>query len=196
MKYVFIVAVLALSLLGCKERRKSISKQASNISHAAKTNEEIVDKSCTNCDSIYNVFPQDSISFEELYSYPNGLRENEVYKDIDDYFRCLRICYDYSKLMAIVNLGCLIKYDVDGPFYVQDNIKQYLKNNKDTASKLYMDLPCDKFTKHVEFLYAGVENTKFTDELCSWLSSIILKDECKKEVVTEYCLRDFSKYEH
>ncbi len=145
---------------------------------------------CVYCDSIYNAFPKDSIEFERLYGYPEGLRQVDAYMDVDTYFKCLDSCYDYQKILKMVELEAEIKFDADGPAYVQYNTTDYLMRNPQVAEQIYNEITCAFFEKHIQFSFEMISRyDSFYPKLCDFLQKLKVEDECKQSVLYDYCVR-------
>lgn len=142
--FIILFICCLLSFVSCVEKVRSSSIEHLQVSNVFGGNEDTSNTNatelCNKCDSIYSIMPADSFAFEKLYGYPLGTRQHEVKGDFEDYFICLDICYNYDQLVSIVKLGSAIKYDADGPAFLQHQITKYLKENKGKALVLYNEI--------------------------------------------------------
>lgn len=190
----FLFIFMLMTNLGCNDHQgHSSSSNQLHESDGFDLKEDSLHHSsaveqCKKCDSIYQAIPKDSSDFEKLYGYPFGTRQHEVQSDFEGFFICLDICYDYHQLVSIVKLGSEIKYDADGPAFLQYHITEYLRENKDKALLLYTEINCIDFNSHVKFLFEGIpEHHPFLVDLCSFLQSMKIESECKRKILSEYC---------
>jgi hypothetical protein len=198
MKIFLILLTIGLSFLSCNKRpTNQEAKQSSDFIENDNSTKEVNELlQCLFCDSVYNALPKDSFEFEQLYGYPNGSRQNEAQQDFLLYFNCLDSCFNLKELIVVTLLGSRIKFDADGPTFLQYYLTAYLMKNKEMALELYKKTDCKSFTKHLNFLYIGVENSNFMKRLCNYLSSLDLRDECKEKLVKEYCKKDYKINDH
>jgi hypothetical protein len=146
---------------------------------------------CLVCNEI--TIPKDSLSFELLYGYPNGTRQEEAYEDIQLYFKCLNECYNHDNLLMLVELSAKIKYDADGPSHLQSNFQEYIEKNKDLIYKIYEECKCDIFEKHIKFLFEGVDFNRI-NEMNEILNSLDFKDTCKSKAIRNISKRKTQEY--
>jgi hypothetical protein len=138
---------------------------------------------CEDCDQIFLNFPNDPLSFEKLYGYPHGSRQFQDYDDIQALFDCLNNCYKEEILINVIKLSASIQYDVDAPTYIRSGLTKILKNDKSNFVDIYRQIDCNVFRSHIKYLFSGVENTDFIEELKVLLESIEIDDACKKKVI-------------
>ncbi len=193
MKFDIYLGIMCLLVLSCKEslRREETMDIHPAFGEFVDTNEITTElELCTICDSIYNLFPKDSLAFEMLYGYPNGSRNNDAQKDFINYVDCLGKCYDLNKLLDISVLGSSIKVDVDGSNFLRHYLAEYFMNNKDKALVLYTNIDCFTFVNHLKFLYSGVESINYANKLCNYLLTYDFVEACKTVSVrpTPSCL--------
>jgi hypothetical protein len=182
-----ILIIIALNFQSCAEQKKqTISVTSENeISKPTNisSNSSGVDP-CKECDIINKSIPVDSFSFEKLFGYPNGTRQEQAYDDIQLYFKCLNECYKSENLIKLIKLSATIKYDADGPSHVQSNLQRYIKKNKELITELYNEIECNIFKKHLKFLFEGIDSGS-VNELNKVFNSLGLKDSCKSKAIGE-----------
>jgi hypothetical protein len=180
-----IQSIIILTLLSCKNKPSS---KESNIIAVDTTTQSIPPKKvdpCVACIDKLKAFPNDSITFERLYGYPNGTRQDQAYDDIELIFKCVNNCINNENVINLIKLSSVIKYDADGPSYLQNNLHEYIKNNKEIIEGLYDGIDCSTFKAHLMFLFEGLENSQYIAELEDVFNSLDVKDKCKSGAIKE-----------
>ncbi len=184
----FKILLLTLVLFhSCREQKNQIGI---NLEPKLEHKDSVVNEKpikanpCLECDMIYKNFPKDSLGFEKLFGYPNGLREAVSHDDIGLFFKCLKNCYNEGKLVEVIKLSTLIKFDADAPTYLRVGLTNFLKENSDIMTAIYNNTECSVFNNHINFLFQGLENSKSIKELKNELSSLKLDEECKRKVIS------------
>ncbi len=179
-KLSLIVLSVSLLAIACKEtERKNISETAPKVASE--------DGSCAKCDSIYRSFPKNVEDFDQLFGYPNG----ELYdgaEEIQQYFKCLDMCFKEVGLQEVINLGNELRFDADAPTHLQYHMTDFLMKNELEARTAYETLSCANFRRHISFLFESIhKHDSFHSDLCSFLASIKFTEKCKKETVLTHC---------
>jgi hypothetical protein len=179
--FYFIVVLIACgdSIIKQESQKKNAIGEIINDTNKIDSKNTI----CEDCDKIFLKFPLDSFTFERLYGYPYGTRQAQDYEDIELFFNCLHNCFNEEILINVVELSASIDFEADGPFYLQSGLTKFLKEDKSKMVDIYSKIECNVFRSHIEFLFSGVENTDFIEELKESLESIELDDPCKRKVI-------------
>jgi hypothetical protein len=184
-KYLVFIMLLLFSCKDSKDVKEiSVNQQLDTLSNEKSSKDEKLANPCSKCELAYESFPIDSANFENQFGYPNGTRQQEAYDDIEQFFKCLTICFNETRLENAISLSSQIKYDADGPTYFQSNLINYIENNKELISKTYTKINCSTFSGHINFLFQGIESNSKIKEIGELLSSVKLDENCKKKVIS------------
>lgn len=180
---IWLITVVALAY-SCEKKNASHNLKAKKAFSNTST---IIDQ-CESCQLVFANFPKDSLMFEKLYGYPNGIRQSEAQDDVIAYFICLDSCYSYDNLKCVFKLAEEVKFDADGPAFLQSYLSDFLlKNENEDSEKYFNSLSCNEFKKHINFLTSGIStHDSFYPKISTYLKSLSL-DDCKKKYIKKVC---------
>lgn len=200
MRYLLVLAILGLSVLGCRDKSKSVVVDSKPIIEGeveAEAKEVVEIDPCIRCDSTYNSFPEDSASFEKLYGYPDGLRY-DGYEDISELFACLDECFRYEVLLSVVKLQSSLEYNADATSHIRYSTSKFLMDQTKEAKRVLSKLSCSEFYRFIYFSFDRIaRHDTFYSNFCKFLLDLQMEEPCKIEVLNNYCvLKNVETDEH
>lgn len=200
MRYLFVLAILGLSVLGCRDKPKTDvvdSKPITKEEVEVEVKEVVEIDPCIRCDSTYNAFPKDSASFEKLYGYPDGLRY-DGYEDISELFTCLDECFRYEVLLSVVKLQSNLEYNADATSHIRHGTSELFMDQPKEAKRVLSKLSCSEFYRFFYFSFDRIaRHDSFYSSFCKFLLDLQMEEPCKVEVLNNYCvLKNVETDEH